>query len=124
VKSDRLQELINRRLAPGSAQVPDDVEAAKMFPILHQFLTRTDVNGEFAKDPAAVTIRCGLGSWLVELTDPTLEVGLTSVSPTLAGCLDALERALGNPQAAFRPWKGSQGKFKRKVKKGGGQEGS
>lgn len=122
MRNDRLQDLINRRLASGNGQVPNDDEGKKLFPILWQFFTRTDVNGELSKDPAAVTIRPGLGCWLVELTDPTLEVGLTAVSESLTDCLPALERALAHPQAAFRPWRGSQGKFKKKAKKGGGQE--
>lgn len=116
-RSDALQLLIDRRVAGDQGALPDDEESKKRLPTLWSFLTRRDVNEELAKDPAAVTIRLGLGTWLVELTDPTLEVGLTAVVPSLHGALEALEEAASDPKAAFRPWKGSSGKFKKRNKK-------
>jgi hypothetical protein len=114
---DPLQQLIDRRVAGDNGALPDDDESKDKLPTLWSFLTRRSVSDDLSKDPAAVTIRLGLGNWLVELTDPTLEVGLTAVVPTLYSALQALEKAISDPAAAFRPWKGSAGKFKKRNKK-------
>jgi hypothetical protein len=120
-----LDDLIQRRLAGSAATLPNDEETRELLPTVWSFLTRQDVNGEFAKDPASITIRLGLGSWMVELHDPTLEVGFSVGVERLATALQELEAALNNPRAIFRPWKGSTGKFKKVNKKAPGhpQEG-
>lgn len=114
--SDPLQALIDKRLSGTRGKLPEDTDAMSKLPTLWSFLTRTDAGGDFAKDPAHITIRMGLGQWLVELTDPTLEVGLTAVVSELREALTALEGLANNPAAPWRPWKGSAGKFKKKNK--------
>lgn len=116
-EESRLQQLIDRRLAGSLGSLPEDEEGRKRYPHIWEFLTRVDVNGELAKDPAAITVRLGLGNWLVELTDPTLEIGLTSIARSLTEALEALELTLADPLAPFRPWRRSEPKF-RKVNKG------
>jgi hypothetical protein len=115
--SDNLQKLIDRRIAGEAGDLPEDEESRELLPTLWAFLTRRSVNDELAKDPAAITIRLGLGQWLVELTDPTLEVGLTAVVPKLHEALEALEMCARDPKAPFRPWRGSSGKFKKRNKR-------
>lgn len=118
MKNDNpLQDLIDRRLAGDGGQLPDDPRSRELYPTLWSFLTRRDVDGNLAKDPAIITIRLGLGTWLVELTDPTLEVGLTCVVTELAEALRQLEEAVCNPRAPWRPWKGSEGKFRARSKR-------
>ena len=113
---DPLQTLIDKRLSGNKGKLPDDPDAQQLLGTLWSFLTRTDAGGELAKDPAHITIRLGLGQWLVELTDPTLEVGLTAVVSRLKDALAGLEALANDPAAPWRPWKGSSGKFKKRSK--------
>jgi len=92
-------------------------ECRDRFPTLWLFLTRVQVTEDLDKDVASVSIRLGLGEWLVELTDPGFEVSLCATSSTLVEALDALERALQRPDAPIRPWKGTKGKLRARPKK-------
>lgn len=117
MSSNPLQRLIDQRLAGSQGQLPNDPEAQEKLPVLWSFLTRMDMNGEYSKDPASVTIRKGLGNWIVELFDPTLEVSFSMAIPTLKDALERLEEGINDPAASFRPFKGSQGKFVKKNKR-------
>lgn len=110
-QDDPLSMLLTRRLGSDLDRLPDDPESLRSLPVLWSFLTRRDVNGKLAKEPATVTIRLGLGAWLVSITDPSLEVSLTTSAPVLAEALQALEEAARSPLAAWSPWKRSRGKF-------------
>lgn len=111
-----IDRLLNARLRGRTGSIPDDDEARKRWPTLWSFLTRSDVNGELAKDPAAFSVRLGLGAWLVTLTDASLEVTITSTSPVLAEVIDCLEQTITDPNAPWAPWRRSEGNF-RKVNK-------
>lgn len=111
--SDPLTELLQKRLAGETGSIPDDERSKKELPILWSFMTRRDVDGKLSKQPASVSIRLGLGQWLVTLTDPSLEVSLTTVVPVLSQSLEQLEVAIASPSAAWQPWKKSTGKFEK-----------
>lgn len=106
-----LENLIRMRLGGETSSLPDDSSGMNQFPILWSFLTRRDVNGNLAKEPASISIRLGLGAWMVTLTDPSLEVSLTATTSVLADALEQLEQAAARPSAAWAPWKRSTGKF-------------
>lgn len=110
-QTDPLSLLLQKRLAGDSGSLPADERSRESLPILWSFLTRRDVNGKLGKQPASVSIRLGLGQWLVTLTDPSLEVSLTTVAPVLSESLEKLEEAIGSPAAPWQPWKKSSGKF-------------
>jgi hypothetical protein len=110
---DPLSQLLARRLAGDQGSLPDDDNSRHELPVLWSFLTRRDVDGNLAKEPAAINLRLGLGQWLVTLTDPSLEVSLTVVVPVLAQALHSLEAAAQSPAAPWQPWKRSKGKFEK-----------
>jgi hypothetical protein len=113
MQSDPLSALLERRLGDGQAALPDDDVSRRNLPVLWSFLTRRDAAGNLSKEPAAVTIRLGLGSWLVTLSDPSLEVSLTACASALSSCLEQLEAAARSPYAAWSPWRRSKGKFEK-----------
>lgn len=119
---DPLSALLARRLAGEGQGLPDDPDSRRLMPILWSFLTRRDASGDLAKEPATISIRLGLGSWLVTLTDPSIEVSLAAAAPVLADALEHLEEAARNPSAAWAPWKRSKGKFERVNKRTPGRE--
>lgn len=119
---DPLSELLAKRLAGDSGSLPDDPDSQKELPILWSFLTRRDVDGKLAKEPAAITIRLGLGQWLVTLTDQSLEVSMTAVVPVLSQALESLEEAISSPAAPWQPWKRSKGKFEKVSNRIAGRE--
>lgn len=110
---DPLSTLLARRLGGDGQGLPDDADSRRLMPIIWSFLTRRDASGDLAKEPATISIRLGLGSWLVTLTDPSLEVSLAAAAPVLADALEHLEEAARNPAAAWAPWKRSKGKFEK-----------
>lgn len=109
--TDPLSCLLRKRLGGDAGSLPDDECSRLSLPILWSFLTRRDVNGNLSKEPAAISIRLGLGAWLVTLTDPSLEVSMTTVAPVLSESLQQLEAAARDPRAPWSPWKRSKGKF-------------
>jgi hypothetical protein len=111
--SDPLTVLVERRLGDDQLSLPDDEASRRALPILWSFLTRREATGTLSKEPASITIRLGLGSWLVTLSDPAIEVSLTASSTALAGCLEQLEEAARSPSAAWAPWRRSRGKFEK-----------
>lgn len=119
---DPLSELLARRLDGDGQGLPPDPESRRSMPILWSFLTRRDASGDLAKEPAAISIRLGLGSWLVTLTDPSLEVSLAAAAPVLSDALEYLEEAARNPSAAWSPWKRSKGKFEKVSKRTSSRE--
>lgn len=118
--TDVIQRLVDTRLRGHTGSIPDDEEARRRWPTLWSFLTRQDVNGELAKDPASFSVRLGLGAWLVTLTDSSLEVTIQSTSPELADVIDNLEQTITNPHAPWSPWRRSEGSFRRVNKRSPG----
>jgi hypothetical protein len=112
-QSDPLSALLERRLGEGQASLPDDDVSRHNLPVLWSFLTRREASGNLSKEPASITIRLGLGSWLVTLSDPSLEVSLTASATALSGCLEQLEVAARSSTAAWAPWRRSRGKFEK-----------
>ena len=117
-----LDILLRRRLEGDVGCIPDDNRSATELPTLWSFLTRRDVDGNLSKEPATINVRLGLGTWLVTLTDPSLEVSLTTTVNALADALPQLERAVNAPSAPWSPWRRSKGKFDKVHKKSPGQE--
>lgn len=122
--NDPLQTLLQLRLAGNAGSLPDDDLSRGQLPILWSFLTRRDVNGDLSKEPAAINIRLGLGAWLVTLTDPSLEVSLTTTVTVLSEALEQLEESARSPNAPWAPWKRSVGKFTKVNKNSAGHESS
>lgn len=120
--SNPLQDLIDRRLANGDGSLPDDEETRTLMPILWSFLTRRDVSEKLVKEPASIRVSVGGTSYIVQLSDPTLEYSLTCVSPVLATCFQRLEATAGDPLAPWVPWRGKEGKFKERSKRTASQE--
>ena len=112
-----LDTLLQIRLKGSAGALPDDPDSQRTLPTLWSFLTRRDVNGELSKEPATISIRLGLGAWLVTLTDQSLEVSMTTTVTVLADALVQLELATLDPNAPWAPWRRSRGKFE-KVNKG------
>lgn len=119
---DPLSLLISKRLGGERNSLPDDEESESTLPVLWSFLTRRDVDGKLSKEPASISIRLGLGQWLVTLTDPSLEVSMTTVVPVLADSLQKLEEAARSVDAPWQPWKRSKGKFEKVNKNTPSQE--
>lgn len=117
-----LDRLLNHRLHGSANSLPDDDGAQKEMPTLWSFLTRKEVDEKTRKEPATISIRLGLGAWLVTLTDQSLEVSMQTTCPTLAGCLGQLEKACRDPNAPWSPWRKSKGKFDRVNARSSGHE--
>lgn len=111
--SDPLSMLLKKRMEGEAGSLPDDDDSRRQLPILWSFLTRRDVDGKLAKEPATINIRLGLGAWLVTITDPSLEVSMTTTTPVLSESLQQLEAAARDPRAPWSPWRRSKGKFER-----------
>lgn len=112
-----LDRLINLRTGGDEVSLPCDDVSRELLPTIWAFLTRRFVSEDLEKERASVSIRLGVGMWIVELSDPSLEVGLTAAVPSLHDALEALEARANDPQAAWKPWRGSEGKFRRRNKR-------
>lgn len=112
--SNLIDRLIEGRKGAQKA-LPDD-EARTKYPNLWAFMTRVQAGEGYEKDLASVSIRLGFGEWMVDLSDPSLELSVTASSKTLDGAMEAMEAILASPCPPIRPWKGSTGKL-RKLKK-------
>lgn len=110
-------KLIQARLEGDAMQSPVHDDDHKTYPVVMQFLTRTDAGLNHLKDPAQIVIKASLGTFVVEMTDPSLECSVSAASPTLVGCLPALEAELNKPQPLIRTWRGAKGKLAEKPKK-------
>lgn len=117
-----LDRLLSQRLSDDVGGLPDDDDGRKQLPTLWSFLTRRQVDDKTRKELAAISIRLGLGAWLVTLTDQSLQVSMSTSSLTLADCLGQLEKACADPAAPWSPWKGSRGKFEKLNNRTAGHE--
>lgn len=109
--------LIQARVDGDSMQSPTHDDDHQAYPVVMQFLTRTDAGASHLKEPAQISIKASLGTFVVELTDPSLECSISAASPTLGGALPALEAELNKPQPLIRTWRGAKGKLVEKPKK-------
>jgi hypothetical protein len=95
---------------------PDD-DGGLQFPVLWEFLTRTQVDDETFKEPAKLSVSLGSGGFAVEIVDGALGLMVNTTSETLSGAFQAIERALNSPNIPVRYFKDSEVKLKRKPKK-------
>lgn len=109
------QRLLEARLG-GVNRLPDDEEGRKRYPILWQFLTRGS-DESIHKDVATISVKMGLGEWLIDLSDAGFAISCSATSPTLNGLLEALETVLSGPNPPIRAWKGEKGSVKQIPKK-------
>jgi hypothetical protein len=114
----RFDDLARKRAAGRGSSLPDDPDSRDLLPLLWSFLTRTEALEEWEKETATISIRLGLGEWLVTLTDPTLQVSCTVAAPVLADALGTWEGIAGSANSVWTPWKGSEGKLKKKSNSG------
>lgn len=114
--SDHLRRLVESRLSGAGRQLPDDVEAQTMWPNLWACLTWVDASDEMTMDPASLTIRLGIGEFVVDLSHPGIEATNSTSAPTLRDAFSVLEAQLASGRG-WKPWKGSSGSFKPRKKK-------
>jgi hypothetical protein len=114
--------IVRRRACNGQVILPDDLESERSLPLLWSFLTRREALDEYVKETAQVSIRVGLGEWLVTLTDPTLQVSCVVSSAKLMGCLQSWEEVASSPHGVWSPWRGSEGKLRKKNTRTSSQE--
>lgn len=117
----RFDEIVRRRASGKQCSLPDDPDSQRLLPILWNFLTRREALDEWEKETATISIRLGLGEWLITLTDPTLQVSCTVAARVLADALSIWEEVAGSTQSVWTPWKGSSGKLKKKNVDPGGR---
>lgn len=110
----RFDDLVRKRAGGKGKSLPDDPDSRDLLPLLWNFLTRIEALEEYEKDTATISIRLGLGEWLVTLTDPTLQVSCTVAAPVLADALSTWEGVAGSTHSVWTPWKGSDGKLRKK----------
>lgn len=109
-----IDRLIKARLDGADGALPDDETSMKQLPTLWDLLTRREAGDDKLMQPGSVTIRLGLGEWIVSVSSPALEVAGDCVVPTLAQALVAVEAAMQSSSFAWKPYKDSQGKFRKK----------
>lgn len=114
---ESLFERIARARLQGSISRPVDDVAKEKYPTVMEFLTRNEASEELEKVLASVTVKCGLGEWLVELSDPGFAISLSATSSTLDGCWEALERSLTSPNPPIRNWRGETGDVKKRKRR-------
>lgn len=112
-KRSLFQKIADARVA-GSNRPPVDPGAQDRYPTVFEFLTRQEASQDVQKDLASISIKMGVGEWVVELSDPGFAFSLTASSATLDDCLFALEASLTGPNPPIRPWKGELGQLRRK----------
>lgn len=110
-KRSLFQKLAQAR-AEGSAKPPVDHKAMERYPTVYEFLTRTEASPELLKELASISIRMGIGEWVVVLSDPGFAVTVTASAETLDSAFAALEDLLTGPNPPIQPWKGETGALK------------
>jgi hypothetical protein len=83
---------------------PDD-EWNELFPLLSEHLAHDLFEDGTSRRLSSVSVKAQDGLVLVSLSDVELSRGLYRVGPNVMAALEALEKALADPRADWRPWK-------------------
>lgn len=83
--------------------LPDD-PAATEFPEVWRWLTQTEGGKDHILQPAVITMQLGPEGALVSLTHRDLKTSCSVACPHLGQALQALERALNDPNPPLRTW--------------------
>lgn len=92
--------------------LPDD-DSRLTLPVVWEFLTRNKADATLEKELATVSVKLGLGEWIIDLSDPGLAISVSATSPSLTGVFAALEACLTGPNPPIRPWKGQKAILKK-----------
>lgn len=91
--------------------------AAKDWPNLWEWLSRTEAGPDYLKDPARLSLALVPGGVQVALTDATFGVTVDAVSQTLGGVFAALESNLTAQTPTIRTWRKGEVVLRKKSKK-------
>lgn len=117
-QSERIfHEIIKNRRTGNLYPHPDDGSGVS-YPILWEFLTRTEVDDEHTKEPAKLTISLSVGGFALEIVDPSLGFMVSCTTERLSEAFSAIEEVLRSPNPPIRYFRDSEIKLKRKPKKG------
>jgi hypothetical protein len=86
-----------------------DEKWAKDFPFVVEMLVAVRYDDGTVRVPSQLTIKEQDGQILASLSDKDLERGLYRVSSTVLGAVRALEKAIAENSADWRPWKPQKG---------------
>ncbi len=102
-KALTLKDLVKLRLEQETS-LPDDDEAMKRWPTIWHLLTSRHPTPETVVEPARISIRLGVGCWLVTLNSSDLRIGLEASAPTLAEAFDRWEEEAHSSKAKWKVW--------------------
>lgn len=94
--------------AASGSEWPDE-KWKKETPILTEFLSAALYDDGTVRELSQLTVKLQDGQVLACLQDKDLRRGLYRVSSTVAGALKAIEKALAESSADWRPWKDDRG---------------
>lgn len=95
---------------------PEGDGAEVRYPVLWEFLTRTVLDEEHAKEPARLSIQMGPSCFAVELVDASFGVMVSCVAPSLETAFQAIEDTLTGPNPPLRYFRDSELKLKKRKK--------
>jgi len=100
-----LDRLIDLAAGNNVALGAKDDPAAREWPNLWEWLSRTDAGADHLKDPARLSLALVPGGVQAGLSDATFGVTVDAVSNTLAGVFAALEANLASATPTIRTWR-------------------
>jgi hypothetical protein len=95
-------------VAGAAGSWPDDTWT-KQLPVLVEYLSATCYDDATPREPAQLTLKLQDGMILASLQDKDLSRGLYRVAGSVLGACKALEKALSEQTADWRPWKTDRG---------------
>ena len=103
-KLSALDRAILQALGDGRKVGLDDDPAALAFPLVWEWLTKTDGDRDHIMQPAVITLQLGPEGTLVSLTHRDLRVSCSVACPFIGDALQALQSALACPNPPIRGW--------------------
>jgi hypothetical protein len=99
-----IEDLFNNGQPRGCAGMNDE-QAEKAYPLLMEMLNQREYKNGIVRTPPTIMIRRVPGAIEVVIQDHDFLVQKVATSRSMAGAWKALERALGDPECAWRPYK-------------------
>jgi len=93
----------------GGGVWPDE-SFSKGHPLIVEYMTQDKWPDGKRRELSSVSIKFQDGMVLGTLSDHATSRSLFRTAVTVLGAFKALEKALGSPDADWRPWRGSKGK--------------
>lgn len=99
-----IEDLFNNGSPRGTAPMNDD-QAEKAYPLLYELMNQRELKDGTPRTPPTVLISRIPGGIKITIQEHDFQCQKVAVSRTLAGLWKALERALGDPEVPWEPYK-------------------